>query len=38
LTPLYLSFREIWEGVDRIQRVIAEKRYERYPKERLTVT
>ncbi|MDD2921349.1 MAG: kynureninase [Anaerolineales bacterium] len=36
--PLYLSFREVWEGFDRIRRVMEEKRYEKYPKQRLTVT
>jgi kynureninase len=38
LTPLYTSFGEIWEGVDRIRLVVEEKRYEKYPLERLTVT
>lgn len=37
-TPLYLSFSEIWEGFDRIRRVVEEKRYEKYPKQKLTVT
>ena len=36
--PLYTSFAEIWEGFDRIKRVIEEKRYEKYPKQKLTVT
>ncbi len=36
--PLYTSFWEVWEGVDRIRRVVEEKRYEKYPEERLTVT
>ncbi|MDP1715012.1 MAG: kynureninase [Anaerolineales bacterium] len=36
--PLYLSFMEIWEGFDRIKRVMTEKRYEKYPKQKLTVT
>lgn len=36
--PLYTSFTEIWEGFDRIKRVMKEKRYEIYPKVRLTVT
>jgi len=36
--PLYTSFVEIWEGFDRIKRVMAEKRYEKYPKQKLTVT
>jgi len=38
LTPLYLSFREIWEGVERIRWVVEENRFENYPYERLTVT
>jgi kynureninase len=36
--PLYISFTDIWEGFDRIRRVIEEKRYENYPKQKLTVT
>jgi len=36
--PLYTSFAEIWEGFDRIKRVMIEKRYEKYPKQKLTVT
>ena len=36
--PLYTSFVEIWEGFDRIRKVIEEKRYEKYPKQKLTVT
>ena len=36
--PLYISFTHIWEGFDRIRRVIEEKRYENYPKQKLTVT
>ncbi len=36
--PLYISFTDIWEGFDRIRRVVEEKRYEKYPKQRLTVT
>jgi len=38
LAPLYTTFGEVWEGVERIRRVVEEKRYEKYPKERLTVT
>ena len=38
LTPLYTSFGEVWEGVDRIRRVVEEKRYAQYPLDRLTVT
>lgn len=36
--PLYLSFTDLREGFDRIRRVMAEKVYEKYPKEKLTVT
>lgn len=36
--PLYISFADIWEGFDRIRKVAEEKRYEKYPKQRLTVT
>jgi len=36
--PLYTSFSEVWEGFDRIKRLTEEKRYEKYPKQRLTVT
>ena len=36
--PLYVSFTDIWEGFDRIKRIVEEKRYEKYPKQKLTVT
>ncbi|HEU0294841.1 MAG TPA: kynureninase [Anaerolineales bacterium] len=36
--PLYTSFTEIWEGFDRIQRVMNENRHEKYPRQKLTVT
>jgi kynureninase len=35
---LYLSFADVWEGFDRIRRVMEEKRYEKYPKQKLAVT
>jgi kynureninase len=38
LAPLYTSYQEVWEGMDRIRRVVEENRFEKYPKERLTVT
>jgi len=38
LAPLYTTFGEVWEGVDRMRRVVEERRFEKYPKERLTVT
>jgi len=37
-SSLYTSFTEIWQGFDRIKRVIEEKRYEKYPKQKLMVT
>jgi kynureninase len=36
--PLYTSFVEIWVGFDRIRCVMEEKKYEKYPKQKLTVT
>jgi kynureninase len=36
--PLYISFTDIWEGFDRIRKVVEERRYERYPRQKLTVT
>jgi len=36
--PLYTSFANVWEGFDRIKRVMEEKRYEKFPKQRLSVT
>jgi kynureninase len=36
--PLYVSFTDIWEGFERIRKVVEEKRYEKYPKQRLVVT
>ena len=36
--PLYTSFGEIWEGFDRIKQVMQEKRYEKYTRQKLTVT
>jgi len=36
--PLYTSFDEVWQTVERICVVMNEKRYEKYPKEKLTVT
>ncbi|MEO8355355.1 MAG: kynureninase [Chloroflexota bacterium] len=36
--PLYISFTDIWEGFDRIRRVVEEKLYKKYPRQKLTVT
>jgi kynureninase len=38
LAPLYTTFSEVWEAVDRIRRVVKENRYERYPATRQEVT
>jgi kynureninase len=38
LAPLYTTFVEVWEAVDRIRRVVRESRYERYPATRQDVT
>ena len=38
LAPIYTSFTEVWEAVDRIRRVVEEGRHLRYSAERLTVT
>jgi kynureninase len=36
--PLYTTFAELSEAVDRIRRVVAERRFEAYPNDRTTVT
>jgi kynureninase len=36
--PLYISFTDIWEGFNRIRKVAEEKLFEKYPKQKLTVT
>ncbi len=38
LAPLYTSFSEVWEAVDRLRRVVQEGRYRRYGPDRLPVT
>jgi kynureninase len=38
LAPLYTSFGEVWEAVDRLRRVMMDGLYRRYPPERLPVT
>jgi kynureninase len=38
LAPIYTSFQEVWEGVDRIRRVVGERLFEKYPTQKLTVT
>jgi len=36
--PLYISFADIWEGFDRIRKVVEGKHYEKYPRQKLMVT
>ncbi len=38
MAPLYTTFAEVWEAVDRIRRCVEEARYLRYSSERLPVT
>lgn len=38
LAPIYTTFADVWETVDRIRRVMVEERYLHYPSERLSVT
>jgi kynureninase len=38
VAPLYTSFADLHEAVARIARVVRERRYERYPAERPTIT
>ncbi len=38
LAPLYTSFAEVWEAVDRIRRTVEEGRHLRYSAKRLAVT
>lgn len=36
--PLYTSFRDVWEGIDRVRRAVEERLHEKYPPQRQTVT
>lgn len=38
LSPLYTSFEELWQAVDRMRQIVQEKHYLRYSSERLPVT
>lgn len=38
LAPVYTSFAEVWEAIDRIQRAVAEGRHTRYSAARTAVT
>jgi kynureninase len=36
--PLYTSFEDVWQGLERIRKVVAEKVYEKYSSDKATVT
>ncbi len=38
LSPLYTSFADVWQAVDRIRQAVADERHLRYPAERQAVT
>ncbi|MFH1183648.1 MAG: kynureninase [Chloroflexota bacterium] len=38
LSPLYVSFQDVWEAMERLGRVVAERRFEKHPLQRLPVT
>lgn len=38
LTPMYTSFQDVWESINRIQRVVTEKRHLHFPETRQAVT
>jgi kynureninase len=38
LAPLYTTYAEVWEAIDRIRKVVEEKRYQHYGQERRAVT
>jgi kynureninase len=38
IAPLYTTYAEIWEAVQRIARVVSEQRYRNYPTQRAAVT
>lgn len=38
LAPIYTSFQDVWESVNRIQCVVTEKRHHRFPETRQAVT
>jgi kynureninase len=38
LAPIYTSFVDVWTCVDRIQRVMEEQKYLRFPETRMVVT
>lgn len=36
--PLYTSYQDVWDGMDRIRRIVTEKRHEKYAAQRSLVT
>ena len=38
IAPLYTSYADVYEGIARLRRVIVERLFEKYPRERLAVT
>lgn len=36
--PLYTTFGEVWQAVERVRQVVVEERYSRYPTEWQPVT
>jgi kynureninase len=38
LAPLYTSFTDVWEGIERMRRVVVEGRFQKYAQQRTAVT
>ena len=36
--PLYVSFQDVWEAIERMRRVVADGLFEKYPQQRMLVT
>jgi kynureninase len=37
-SPLYVRFLDVWTAIDRLERVVRERLFEKYPRQRLLVT
>jgi kynureninase len=37
-SPLYVTFLDVWTAIDRLERVVRERLFEKYPRQRLLVT
>jgi kynureninase len=37
-SPLYVTFQEVWTAINRLERVVRERLFEKYPRQRLLVT